>query len=131
MPSAPAQSDDMSHDAERAGAHPSAVAPTSSADPKLKLRPAVQTSVPLDPAARRARKVYNGLSASSVGLELGVSVIIGLLAGYFLDQRLGSGPWLMLLFLGFGFAAGFRGVLRAVARAERAAAAEASEAANG
>lgn len=123
MPSAPAQSDEMSHDAERARLHPSAVAPTSPA-PSMKLRPAVQTSSqmspPIDPAARRAKRMYNGLSASSVGLELGLAVVIGLLFGMWLDGKLGTEPWMMLLFLVFGLVAGFRNVIRAIARADKA-----------
>jgi ATP synthase protein I len=75
----------------------------------------------IDPAARTGRSAYNALSAASVGMELGLSVIIGLLMGYYLDKAAGTGPWLMLLFLGFGLAAGFRGMLRAVRRAEKAA----------
>jgi ATP synthase protein I len=114
----------MSHDAERAGAHPSAVASvtpaptTTAAAPPL--RPAVQTSVPLDPAARRAKRVYNGLSASSVGLELGLAVVIGLMFGMWLDGKLGTEPWMMLLFLVLGLVAGFRNVVRAIARADKA-----------
>ena len=64
--------------------------------------------------------MYNALSASSVGLELGLSVIIGLLVGYYMDKWLGTEPWLMLLWLVFGVVAGFRGVFRAVARADKA-----------
>jgi ATP synthase protein I len=79
----------------------------------------------IDPAARRSKRVYNALSASSVGLELGVAVIISLLFGMWLDRKLGTTPWLMLVFLVIGLIAGFRNVLRAVARAERAAADEA------
>jgi F0F1-type ATP synthase assembly protein I len=75
----------------------------------------------IDPAARRARSAYRGLSSASVGLELGLSVLIGLLMGMFLDRQLGTAPWLMLLFLVFGFVAGFRGVLRAVRREDREA----------
>ena len=70
----------------------------------------------IDPSARVARGAYRNLSSASVGLELGLSVIIGLVIGMYLDRTLGSTPWLMLLFLGLGFAAGFRGVLRAVRR---------------
>lgn len=74
-----------------------------------------------DPAARSAKRAYNALNASSVGLEMGLSVIIGLLVGYYMDRWLGTQPWLMLLWLVFGLVAGFRGVIRAVGRAERAA----------
>ncbi|MDX2094165.1 MAG: AtpZ/AtpI family protein [Kofleriaceae bacterium] len=84
-----------------------------------------------DPAAHTTRRAFDALSASSVGLEMGLSVIIGLLIGYGLDRELGTTPWMMLLFLVFGLVAGFRGVLRAVGRAERAAASETQEVARG
>lgn len=83
------------------------------------------------PASRTAKRAYNALNASSVGLELGVSVALGLLAGFYLDKWAGTEPWLMLLFLVLGLVAGFRGVFRAVRRAERAAQEEAEEAGNG
>jgi ATP synthase protein I len=81
----------------------------------------------IDPASRRTRGMYNSLSASSVGLELGISVLLGLLFGLWLDSQLGTEPWLMLLWLCIGFAAGFRGVLRAVRREDRIAEREAAE----
>ena len=74
-----------------------------------------------DPAARSGKRVYKALDQSSVGIELGLSVAIGLLIGYYLDAWLGTKPWLMLLWLLFGLIAGFRGVVRAVSRADRAA----------
>jgi ATP synthase protein I len=77
-----------------------------------------------DPAHRRGKGAYNALSASSVGLELGLAVAIGLLIGWWLDQHFGTAPWLMLLWLALGLVAGFRGVLRAVRQADRAARAE-------
>lgn len=77
-----------------------------------------------DPIAQKSRKGYNALNASSIGLELGLSVAIGLLVGWWLDQRLGTQPWLMLLWLVFGLIAGFRGIFRAIRRADRAAAQE-------
>lgn len=78
----------------------------------------------VDPASHNTKRAYDALSASSVGLELGISVILGLAFGYWLDGKLGIGPWMMILFLVLGFAAGMRGVVRAVKRADRAAARE-------
>jgi ATP synthase protein I len=57
---------------------------------------------------------------SSIGLELGGAVIIGLLAGQWLDAkvpvwtdgRFHTEPWLTLLLLGLGMAAGFRSLFR-------------------
>src|SRR5450755_828742 len=91
------------------------------------------TDVPanIHPAARTSKRAYNALSASSVGLELGIAVIVGVLGGMWLDSHFGTTPWLMLLFLVFGLVAGFRNVLRAVARAEAAANAEDKEDARG
>lgn len=77
------------------------------------------TKAVIDPTARTARSAYRNLSSASVGLELGLAVIIGLVIGMYMDRWLGTTPWLMLLWLGFGFAAGFRGVLRAVRREDR------------
>jgi ATP synthase protein I len=87
-----------------------------------------RTGVPshtVDPAARTGKRAFNALTSSSVGIELGLSVAIGLFIGYYLDQWLGTQPWLMLLWLVFGFIAGFRGVMRAVRQADRAAASDA------
>lgn len=81
----------------------------------------------IDPAARRGKRAFNTLAASSVGLELGVAVILSLLFGMWLDDRFGTTPWLTLVFVGLGIAAGFRNVLRAVKRVERAAAEEERE----
>lgn len=113
MASLRGHSGEMSHSSERASAHPSDV-PADAPKPATDFRPAI------DPAARHAKRVYQGLSASSVGLELGVSVIVGLLFGMWLDRTIGTEPWMMLLFLVLGLVAGFRNVMRAVARAEKA-----------
>jgi ATP synthase protein I len=79
-----------------------------------------------DVASKRTRNLYNSLSASSVGLELGIAVIIALLGGMWLDSQLGTEPWFMLLGLVIGLVAGFRNVIRAVERSDRAAAREAT-----
>jgi ATP synthase protein I len=75
----------------------------------------------VDPASRRTRRAFSALTASTVGLELGVAVIVSLLFGMWADKKLGTQPWLMLAGLLVGLIAGFRNVMRAVARAQRAA----------
>ena len=42
------------------------------------------------PYAARSRDYYRSLSASSVGIELAVSVIIGMFFGRWLDGRIGT-----------------------------------------
>jgi len=78
-------------------------------------------------AARNGRRFYQTLSASSVGLELGLSVVFGVLFGRWLDGKLGTAPWLMIGLLVLGLVAGFRSVMRAVRRLDRAAEAEARD----
>ena len=57
----------------------------------------------------------------TVGIELVLSVLLGLFGGQFLDRRFHTAPWLMLLGLGYGVAAGVRGLYRAAQRATREA----------
>jgi len=56
---------------------------------------------------------------SSIGITLVVATVIGLVAGYYADRWLGTTPWLLLLGLGLGIAAGFVNLFRSVNRAER------------
>ena len=56
---------------------------------------------------------------SALGFEMSLSVVIGLGIGYYLDKWLGTAPWLMILWLGFGFAAGVRSLFRAARRSEK------------
>ena len=113
MQSVPRHSGEMSQDSEAGPVHRSRVDADASGEAKPE-------SAPIDPAARSSRRLYDGLSASSAGLELGIAVAIGALFGRWLDGKLGTAPWMLLVFLIIGLVAGFRGVLRAVARAERA-----------
>jgi ATP synthase protein I len=56
---------------------------------------------------------------STIGLTLVLATVIGLAGGYFLDRWLGTKPWLTLIGLGFGIAAGFVNLFRSVNRAAR------------
>ena len=111
MQSAGSHSGDLSHEVTGEGVHRTRV--PAGDDTR---------SDAASPAARGGKRFYNVLSASSVGLELGLSVVIGVVIGLWLDGRLGTTPWMMLLWLCIGLAAGFRGVLRAVRRADQEAA---------
>jgi ATP synthase protein I len=51
---------------------------------------------------------------SGVGLTLVISTVLGLVGGYYLDRWLGTGPWLLLVGLLLGIAAGFVNLFRAV-----------------
>jgi ATP synthase protein I len=52
----------------------------------------------------------------SVGLHLVLGTFTGLAIGYFLDHYFGTKPWLTLVFLGFGVAAGFTNLFRVMRR---------------
>ena len=56
----------------------------------------------------------------SIGIEFSLSVLVGLGAGYWLDKKLGTAPWLMFVGIGFGFTAGFRSILQYSRRSARA-----------
>ena len=56
---------------------------------------------------------------STVGITLVLATVIGLAAGYYADRWLGTSPWLTMIGLGLGIAAGFVSLFRAVKAAER------------
>ena len=56
---------------------------------------------------------------STVVMTLVLATVIGLAGGYYLDKWLGTSPWLTLIGLGFGIAAGFVIFFRSVNRVNR------------
>lgn len=50
--------------------------------------------------------------ALEAGVQFSAAVGVGMVIGYYADRWLGTAPWLMFLFLAFGFAAGLRNLLR-------------------
>lgn len=56
----------------------------------------------------------------TVGIHLVVCTFVGLAAGYYLDKWLDTRPWLTLLFLLFGIAAGFKNIYEETKRLQRA-----------
>jgi F0F1-type ATP synthase assembly protein I len=63
---------------------------------------------PRDPFARQLMQ-YGG-----IGIMFPVAIAMGFLAGRWLDDRLGTGPWLSLAGFLFGVIAALRNLLRSV-----------------
>ena len=63
------------------------------------------------------QRYWKGYAAySTIGLELVLSVLFGLGVGWWLDKKLGT-AWITWVGLGFGIAAGYRSLYRALKRA--------------
>jgi F0F1-type ATP synthase assembly protein I len=56
--------------------------------------------------------------AGTVGIEIGVAVIVCLLVGSWADGKLGTTPWLTLLGIVLGTVVGLKAVLRAAKETE-------------
>ncbi len=57
----------------------------------------------------------------TLGLEVALSVIVGLLGGTWLDEKFGTKPWLTWIGLAYGLAAAGRAIYRALRTANREA----------
>ena len=70
---------------------------------------------------RETRRNWRELAYySSLGLQVALSIFIGLAVGIFLDRRVfNTTPWFTLIFLGLGIAAGFRNIGLAVKKARK------------
>jgi F0F1-type ATP synthase assembly protein I len=64
------------------------------------------------------------MRVASVGIEFSVSTVIGLLGGRWLDGKLGTDPWLMIVGLLLGVVAGFRSLIRTARRVSQTAPAD-------
>jgi F0F1-type ATP synthase assembly protein I len=60
-------------------------------------------------------------SYGTVGIEVALSVVVGLIGGSWLDGKFGTGPWLTLAGLAYGVAAAARALYRAARRATKEA----------
>jgi ATP synthase protein I len=66
------------------------------------------------PAGKKQGKIFDRdlIRYGNLGLEMLVSVLIGVGGGYLLDRYLHTRPWLMILGFILGAAAGFRNLIR-------------------
>ncbi len=67
-----------------------------------------------EPAPWRALGMLAGVGITFVVATAGATI-----GGYFIDRWLGTTPWLTLLGIVVGIAAGFRDLFRSIKRAER------------
>lgn len=57
--------------------------------------------------------------ASTIGFQVAFSIFIGLGIGWWLDGRIGTFPWLTLVFLVMGVVAGFRNYYRFIKKQQK------------
>jgi ATP synthase protein I len=100
----------------------------SETDPKQPVPPSPEDDFAARLAAARGRRNDGGDKTSDVAarntgqlglgfriaVDLFAGVVVGVGMGLALDRWLGTSPWLLLLFLSFGFAAGMTNMLRSV-----------------
>jgi ATP synthase protein I len=56
---------------------------------------------------------------SSLGFSVSFSIFIGLFVGVYLDRRFGISPWLTLIGLGLGIAAGYKNIALALQKSRK------------
>lgn len=68
---------------------------------------------PLDPRGEEDRRAARALGAyAGVGLQFAASILVFLYGGQWLDRRLGTAPWFLLLGVFVGAGAGFFSIYR-------------------
>jgi ATP synthase protein I len=73
----------------------------------------------------RGREKHRSSEARNIGLAmtipttLAATIIVGTAIGYYLDKWLGTGPWLLLLFLFLGIGAGIRETIRLIRKLDK------------
>jgi ATP synthase protein I len=69
---------------------------------------------------RETRRAIRELAYySSIGLSVALSIFIGLAIGVYLDGKFDTSPWLTLIFLVLGIAAGYRNIGLAIKKSRR------------
>jgi ATP synthase protein I len=71
------------------------------------------------PPLQQDRKALG--SYGTLGLEIALSVVVGLFGGQWLDKKLGTGGWLTWIGFAYGLAAAGRAIYRAVRKSSREA----------
>ncbi len=67
---------------------------------------------------RKKKIIKQGAQLIVLGFELAAPVVVGLFAGYYLDRRLNTQPWLMMLGVMAGFLYGLKTLFSMLKRME-------------
>ncbi len=66
-----------------------------------------------------AERMVSGTEFAGIGLQFALTILVFVFAGVWLDSRLGTSPWLLLVFVFVGAAGGFYSMYRRVTAAQR------------
>jgi F0F1-type ATP synthase assembly protein I len=66
-----------------------------------------------------AQRVISGAEFAGIGLQFALTILLFVFAGVWLDRRLGTSPWLVIVFVFVGSAAGIFSMYRKVTAAQR------------
>jgi len=61
---------------------------------------------------RKKGPLGSAVAVMSVGIEMAIAITVGYFIGNWIDGKLDTAPWFLLLFLALGSAAAFRGLWR-------------------
>jgi ATP synthase protein I len=67
---------------------------------------------------RKKKVIKQGAQLIVLGFELAAPVVVGIFAGYFLDRRLNTQPWLIMLGVMAGFLYGLKTLFTMLKRME-------------
>jgi len=115
-PTWPGMSSSSAHNGGSSKVSADAPSPTGGSTPTV---PSSERPEPHAPFAKKTRGYMQILSLTSVGLEMGIAVLIGLLGGQWLDRRFDTEPLFLLVGVLLGSAAAGKAVWAAVKKADR------------
>ena len=77
------------------------------------------SKAPGDTTRRGAAGAVSGMEFAGIGIQFALTILLFVFAGVWLDNRLGTSPWLVLVFVFVGAAGGFYSMYRRVTAAQR------------
>lgn len=78
-----------------------------------------RSGLPETKTARQVGGMVSGAEFAGIGLQFAVTILVFVFAGVWLDKRLGTSPWLLLVCVFAGAGGGFYSMYRRVTAAQR------------